>query len=170
VKKPRAKRQRAQKPAALAPVDPSPEARKVALTLDVPEPPKPRTRSEIADAILVNIISGDRLHKACEKEGIKWHIFWEWKGNDPDLAQRYARAREASAESWEDKSTEHAETATAENVNVARLKENNARWRAKMANPAKFADHQPADAMRELERIGLEALLAGAYKQRIGGG
>jgi hypothetical protein len=114
------------------------------------------------------MIEGDRVHLACSKEGITWKTLFFWKAEDHELGTLYARAREASAESFEDKSTQVVEGATAATLGVDRLKEDHYRWRARVANPKKFSE-KPEDTLKELERIGLEALLAGAYKQRIGG-
>lgn len=125
--------------------------------------PPERTRLEIVQAICERIVNGARVHVACHDEGITWKTLFFWKAADDELGTLYARAREASAESWEDKASEVAELSK-----DFRLQEDNARWRAKMANPRKFSDRQDA-ALDSLERIGLEALLAGAYRQRVGG-
>ena len=145
---------------------PSAEDRRVALTLYVPPPPQPRTRLEVVEAVCAHIINGDRVHEACHKEGITWKTLFFWKAEDNELGTLYARAREASAESWEDRSTEEVEQANIVTVQLARLREDNYRWRAKMANPKKFSDRP--DDLGALEKIGLEALLAAAYRNRVG--
>ena len=99
-----------------------------------------RTRREIVEAVCLHVVAGDRVHLACSKEGIVWNQLWEWKLQDPELQALYARAREASAESWEDKATDHVETATMATVQLAHLREGNAKWRAKMANPRAFGE------------------------------
>lgn len=121
---------------------------------------KPRSRREIVEAVCRHIVAGDRVHAACTKEGIVWNQLWEWKLEDADLQVLYARAREASAESWEDKSTQHVEDATVDTVQLAHLREGNAKWRAKMANPKKFGDK--IDLTSAGERLGLEELVAGS--------
>lgn len=138
--------------------------RHVAVVPYIEPPPVPRTRKEVVVAICQHIIDGDRVHLACSKEGITWPTLWLWKSEDGELYTLYARAREASGESWEDKSTKHTEEATTENVQLSRLREDNARWRAKMANPKQYGDK--IDLTSAGARIGLEELVAGSMEKK----
>lgn len=125
--------------------------------------PKPRTRREIVEAICVRIIAGERIHKACELEGISWPTLWNWKAQDAELLTLYMRAREASAESFEDKGTQAVEGLTENTPEVVRVKENHYRWRAKMANPKAFGEK--LDVTSAGERLGLEELVAGSMQR-----
>ena len=120
-----------------------------------------RLISDVIDCIIVRIVQGERLHKACAAEGTTWHQFWRWKEADAQIAQRYARAREASAESWEDKATD-----AAEQSKDFRLQEANARWRASVANPTKFGNK--VDLTTAGARIGIEELVAGSMALKPG--
>jgi hypothetical protein len=144
--------------------EPSAEDRRVALTLYVAPPPKPRSRREIFTAVCARIINGARVHAACSAEGITWRDLWMWKAEDHELFALYARAREASGEMWEDKSTEAVEGATADTATVVRLREDNYRWRAKMANPKQYGDK--IDLTSAGARIGLEELVAGSMERK----
>lgn len=148
-----------------AAAEPSRLERRVELVVWAAPEPKPPTKRAVVEAICNHIIMGVRLHVACAREGISWQTLWHWKATDADLQALYARAREASAESFEEKATATAEFATADDVQVARLQVDTYKWRAKMANPNKFSD-RPDRELEDLARVGLEALLAGAYEKR----
>lgn len=141
----------------------TPEQRHVALVVYRDQ----RTRKQITQAICRRIVNGERVHKACSLEGVDWHTFWEWKLEDHELATLYARAREGSADSWEDKATEHTENATAETVQLARIREDNARWRAKMADRRRYVDRIDITAVSA--QVSLEELVAGSMALKPGG-
>jgi hypothetical protein len=153
---PRVKKTPAPKP----PAEPSAADRKVAVAVFVP---KPRTKREIVEAICDHVIEGDRVHLACSKEGITWKTLFYWKEADAELGTLYARARKASAESFEDKASKHAEEATVEAVQVDRLKVDTAKWRAKMADPLRFGEK--IDVTSAGERLGLEELVVGSMQR-----
>ncbi|HEY2851148.1 MAG TPA: hypothetical protein VGI97_14820 [Gemmatimonadaceae bacterium] len=156
---------RARRVAAIPPKpEPSAEDRRVALTIYVAPPPKQRTVRDIFEAVCARITQGERIHAACSAERTTWRQLWMWKAQDHELHALYARAREASGESWEDRSTETVETATKEDVQLARLKEDNYRWRAKMANPKQYGDK--VDLTSAGARIGLEELVAGSMERK----
>lgn len=143
-------------------LQPTPEQRGVALVKYHDH----RSRRQIVEAICVRIINGARVHVACGAEGITWSTLWLWKAEDNELSTLYARAREASAESWEDKSTEYVENASAETVQLARLKEDNARWRAKNADRRRFGDR--VDVAAVSAQVTLEELVAGSMALKPG--
>lgn len=113
--------------------------------LVVYEPPKPtraqaayRTKTEryaVARRVFARIVGGAKVSKACHLEGITWAKLWRWMELDEELSLRYARARKASAYAWEDKSTDAVEKATPKTAVVAKMKDDNYRWRARVASP-----------------------------------
>lgn len=95
-------------------------------------------RRQKADVACKHISEGKKVNRACQLAGFTWRELWEWKADDPVIAAWYVRARAANGEVWEERSTEHARKATPETVGVARLREENARWRANMANRKQY--------------------------------
>ena len=99
-----------------------------------------RTRAyAICDAIAEGGPNG-KLHKACRTHGVSWQTFWHWKAEDESLAARYAHARTINAQWWRDHAGEVAEDATPQTVQVAKLRHDNAKWQARVADPREFGD------------------------------
>ena len=116
------------------------------------------------DDVIDKLSETGNLTKACRDTGVSKTTFLRWCDADAANADRYARAREASGESWEDKSTETVELAKKDEVQLARLREDNYRWRAKMANPKQYGDK--IDLTSAGARIGLEELVAGSMERK----
>ncbi len=58
---------------------------------------------EIEAKILERIASGESLRAICRDEGMPDRVtFWRWLDQDPELRNRYARAREESADHYAD--------------------------------------------------------------------
>jgi hypothetical protein len=53
---------------------------------------------ELIPEVLESIRETGNLRKSCEKHGVKLPSFLRWVGEDPDLADQYAQAREIGLE------------------------------------------------------------------------
>lgn len=96
---------------------------------------------ELFDTICERIAEGESLRDICKDDGMpnKSSVF-RWVGSDDTLRDQYARAREVQADVEFDEIREIADTATPENVNVARLQIDARKWRASKMRPKVYGD------------------------------
>lgn len=90
--------------------------------------------------IIDRIASGQTVVSLCDELGITGGRFYDWVNKSEERRAALARAREVSAHSLVEQTAEIVDTATPENVAVAKLRAEN-RWRmAKAYNKAEYAD------------------------------
>jgi len=98
----------------------------------------------IADEICERLSKGDSLRKICGPERDDFlpgqTTVFKWLDENEAFAKQYARAREAQADCKFDEAWEIAETATVEDVQVARLKIDTIKWQAGKLAPKKYGD------------------------------
>lgn len=99
-------------------------------------------REQVVRAICRRVSNGMRIHEACGKSGITWRKLWNWKTQHAPFQALYARARAASAVSYEDRASKTVQKCRPERdaIQLARLREDHYRWRAKMADPKSYGD------------------------------
>lgn len=99
----------------------------------------------IADEICERIAEGEGLRSICRDDhmpGRQTVIDWladADPGKGP-FRTKYARAREAQADWWDEAMHDEAQAATPETVNVARLRVSTMQWRASKLAPKKYGE------------------------------
>ena len=108
---------------------------------------------------------GERLGEACKRAGTVWGAVSRWITDDRNLmedgatfAARYQRARLTSASYYEDRAQEAIETATVEDVQVAKLRAEGYRWHAKVRNPKGYGDKVEHEVGGSVALLHLDAL------------
>lgn len=102
---------------------------------------------EVADAICEAIEGGSTIREICAREGMPaWPTIRRWLRADESFRTRYAHAREASAEVFEDMMLTAAQTATAENFQVARVQVDTLKWVMSKRAPKVYGDKQQIEA------------------------
>ena len=95
----------------------------------------------VAATILERLADGASLRAICADEAMPARsTVFLWLAENKSFSDQYARAREAQGDGEFDKITEVAESATPENVNVARLRIDALKWRASKLAPKKYGD------------------------------
>lgn len=103
---------------------------------------------EAADLICDEIAKGNSLRAICSSKDAEFdklpseRTVYRWL-EDPEndaFRQQYARAREAQADGKFEQAWEIAQTATAENVQVARLQIDTIKWQTGKLAPKKYGD------------------------------
>lgn len=101
---------------------------------------------EVESEILTRIMSGESVHTICAPGRDDWlpseTTFYKHLSEDAIFAEKYARAREAQAHREFDEIRSIADNATAEDVQVARLKIDARKWRAGKLAPKKYGEKQ----------------------------
>lgn len=101
-------------------------------------------------AILQGMYDGLSLRKACEAVGVKHSTFLLWVNQDKELADQYARARDAlldyQAEELEDIGGKAAKAESAVEVAGLRLQSDNRKWLLSKLGAKKYGDKVQVDA------------------------
>jgi hypothetical protein len=99
---------------------------------------------ELVEAVLQSMREGQSLRKACEANGVKHSTFLLWVDGDKDLADQYARARDAlldwQAEDLEDIGERAARAESAVEVAGLRLLSDNRKWLLSKLGHRKYGD------------------------------
>lgn len=99
---------------------------------------------EVEGEILSRIMGGESVVKICGNERDDWipseRTFYRHLISDHDFWQRYAHAREAQGHREADEALEIADSATVEDVQVARLRVDTRKWRAGKLAPKSYGD------------------------------
>lgn len=89
------------------------------------------------------IASGQTVLALCNEIGVVTARFYEWANKSAERAETLARAREAGAHSMVDETQQIVDSATVDEVPLAKLRAEN-RWRmAKAFNRGAYGDAQP---------------------------
>jgi len=104
------------------------------------------------------VASGQTIDSLCGSVGISSGSFYDWLEKVPSRAESLARARARGAHSLAEQTISIADTATREDVQIAKLRSDN-RWRlaAKM-NPDVYGDKQQPLVNINLGDMALDAL------------
>lgn len=98
----------------------------------------------VADEICDRIAKGESLRTICGAERDDFlpgqTTVFKWLGENEAFAKQYARARELQADREFDEARDIAQTATPENVQVARLQIDTIKWRTGKLAPKKYGD------------------------------
>ena len=97
---------------------------------------------EVAEQICDRLAEGESLRNICRTEGMpKMTTVLEWVDEDRESFRgRYARAREAKAETVDAKIQEIADNATPETANLAKVQITAHQWRAAKLAPKRYGD------------------------------
>lgn len=110
---------------------------------------------EIADEICERLAKGDSLRKICGADRDDFlpgqNTVFKWLEENDAFAKQYARARELQADAKFDEAWEIAETATPDNVQVARLKVDTIKWQTGKLAPKKYGDKVELEHSGELK-------------------
>lgn len=127
---------------------------------------------EIEAEILNRIAGGESVVDICGPSKDDWlptdRTLYNRIANDADFFQRYARAREAQAHREADEIRNIADTATVEDVHVARLKIDARKWRAAKLAPKVYGDKLAiggADDLPPIKAIDATGLSAAAMRE-----
>ena len=110
---------------------------------------------ELADRMMIEIASGMSVRALCED--LDWtpdkKTFYTWMFKHPEFLHKYEQAKEAQAQ-W---AAEHIEliddNATAETVQVDKLRVDTRKWTASRLLPKKYGDRQVIDHQSQGEKI-----------------
>lgn len=93
------------------------------------------------DSIAERIAGGETYREICGSVGVGLGSFCAWIEETPERSQACARAREISAQAYEEMAQEEIESA-ADQFELAKAKELAVhwRWRAKAVNPRRYGD------------------------------
>ena len=97
----------------------------------------------VADEICQRIAEGEGLRAICRDERMPGRrTVLDWLDDDRKGAFRtkYARAREAQADFWDEEMHNEAQAAGPDTVHVARLRIDTMKWRASKLAPKKYGD------------------------------
>lgn len=100
-------------------------------------PPEP-VPTEAAEHVLNRLVDGTGLTVICADMDCAPSTVYRWAYKDEAFAQQFARAREYSADALVDQAQEIADTATPENVQVAKLRCEMLWKRAACFRPSKY--------------------------------
>ncbi len=99
---------------------------------------------EIEEEIFRRMMGGEGIEQICAPGRDDWMpgvvTFYKRLSLDPDFAKAYARAREVQAHHEADEIRAIADSATPENVHVARLQVDARKWRASKLAPKVYGD------------------------------
>lgn len=99
----------------------------------------PKFSEELFDNICERIADGESLSAICRNEDMpNAATVFRWLGNDADLSDRYARARETQADNFVDEIVAIADEA--EDAQLARLQIDARKWVAGKMRPKKYGD------------------------------
>jgi len=101
---------------------------------------KPTFKSEeVIQAILDRIVAGESLSSICRDEDFPAAVnFYRWMDDDPDLRNRYARAREERAENWVEELVGIADTE--DDPQKARVRIDTRKWVISKMLPKTYGD------------------------------
>jgi hypothetical protein len=127
--------------------------------------PRPTKKTDaLIDRLIEWIESGKTLRTFARSEGINASTIYDWRDEDPALAQRLARARERAAESLEDEILEICDTSSQhpDDVQHRKLQVWGREKRLVWNNPARYgsktqiggaADLPPVNIMTDEQRL-----------------
>lgn len=96
---------------------------------------------DVADAICERLADGESLRTICADGSMPNRVtVYRWLFKHAEFSNQYARAREMQAETMADEMQNIADDATAENVQVARLRIDTRKWAASKLLPKKYGD------------------------------
>lgn len=105
---------------------------------------RPSTYSEeLAARILSQYSQGKSIREICSQEGMPdRETLWNWRLKNADFSAALARAREANAETIEDRISEIEDKVLTEQVNpqAANVVLSSMRWRARVLHPKRYSD------------------------------
>ena len=132
-----------------------------------PAPAQDKLNAAGVETIAGLIASGESYRKIAAKYAVGIGRLFDWIEAEPERAQACARARETSAQTW-DELAEHgiAEAGDAFEFAKARELAVHYRWRAKAANPKRYGDRQTIDANITHSADSIIAAVAAARKAR----
>lgn len=92
------------------------------------------------------IAEGKSYREIAAHYGVGLSRLWDWIDADPERARACARARETSAQTWDERAEEVLAQA-GDSLEFAKARElaSHYRWRAKAANPKRYGDRQSVD-------------------------
>ncbi len=100
----------------------------------------------IVDRICEGLVAGETITKVCEPEDMPhFTMVYRAMAKDEDFANAIAKARAAQQEAEIDKMIDIADSATAENVSVAKLRIWARQWRAMKLSPKKYGEKVQAE-------------------------
>lgn len=115
-----------------------------------PAHPTKRT-PEIVDAILAEITTSStaNLRDACKRQGIAAPTFMDWVDKDEELAERYARAKEAQTELMVNEMVSISDDPSLD-ANSKRVMIDTRKWIASKLKPKKYGDRLDLNAQIEV--------------------
>ena len=104
---------------------------------------------ETADEICERLANGESYSAILRSAGDGWFpsrwTLARWLDDHDEFRTKYARARQIGAEARAEECNDIVKDATPETATLARLRWDNARWQAKVGNPARFGDKLQAE-------------------------
>lgn len=126
------------------------------------------TKSEMVDALLVQIEAGKSMREVCRMDGMPDHTTMiRWMRDDAALATKYARARMAQADVLFDRmeAVEEAVSSGQMDSHAARVVLDSMRWRASKLAPKVYGDR--LDVQVTDQRISISGALQAAQARLV---
>lgn len=122
-------------------------------------------KQEIITQICVRLVEGESLRAICRDEEMPAiSTVMLWLSQDEKLSEQYARAKEEQADTIFQEVLEIADTATNEEVNVARLKIDARKWMAGKLRPKVYGDKIAVGGDKGMDPIKTEDVGNGVAK------
>ena len=122
-------------------------------------------KQAVIEEICTRLTDGESLRKICRDEhmpAISTVMLWLTK--DAELSEQYARAKAEQADTIFQEVLDIADTATNEDVNVARLKIDARKWMAGKLKPKVYGDKVVVGGDKDMDPIQTEEVGHGAAK------
>jgi hypothetical protein len=140
-----------------------------------PSPAQDKLDAIGTEAIASRIADGETYREIAGSVGVGLGRLAMWIDSDPERSQACARARETSAQSFEERAQEEIEDAK-DPFELAKARELAVhwRWRAKAVNPRRYGDKVAVGGAEDLPAMKTDATVTltaeEAYKRMLAGG
>lgn len=113
---------------------------------------------ELASQICAKIAEGNSLRKTCQIIGKDITVVWSWITKHEEFAQQYARAKEESGDSDQDRLDEIAEKVISGELDpqAARVAADIIKWSASKKKPKKYGDRIHTEHSGKVELSGMD--------------
>ena len=126
----------------------------------------------VADELCQRVAVREPLHKVCADPRMPCEVtVYKWRQQFPEFAKKYARAREARAESRADRIDQYIDDVKAGTLdpNQARVMIEAEKWQSSKEQPKRFGDRVPADGgiakVVAVSQVAIAALIAKGRQQ-----
>lgn len=112
--------------------------RRVTVSRRAPQAPKAELKPDLISQVLTDLAGGKSLRASCVERNFSMHVFYDLLNSNPDIRERYARARTAQAHLLAEECVEIADTDI--DPNRARVRVDARKWFASKVLPKVYGD------------------------------